>query len=101
MPRKLAIEQEAEADLADAFAWYETQRPGLGSELLAEVARVLKTIEEFPERHPIARGITRRVPTRRFPYGIYYILDPELIAVTAVLHARRDPRRLEQRTPRP
>jgi hypothetical protein len=31
MLRALVVEPEAAADLADAFAWYETQRPGLGS----------------------------------------------------------------------
>ncbi len=96
MPR-LYIEPEAQEDLAGAFAWYEAQRAGLGSEFLAEVAHTLSAIEEAPERYPILRGATRRTLVRRFPYAVFYILDPELIAVTAVMHGRRDPRRWQER----
>ncbi len=38
MPPRLRLNPEAEADLVEAFAWYEGQRPGLGSEFFAEVA---------------------------------------------------------------
>ena len=37
MPPRLRLNPEAEADLVEAFAWYEGQRPGLGSEFFAEV----------------------------------------------------------------
>ena len=47
MPR-LYVEPEAEADLDAAFGWYEGQRPGLGSEFLAEVAHVFMQVEEAP-----------------------------------------------------
>lgn len=96
MPR-LYVEPEADADLNGAFAWYETQHPGLGNEFLAEVAYTLSLIEESPNRYPIIRGMTRRVLVRRFPYAVFYVLDPELIAVTAVMHGRRDPRRWQER----
>lgn len=97
MPRPLHTEPEADADLADAFAWYETQRPGLGSEFLAGVGRTFLAIEQVPDGHQVLRGITWRALLRRFPYGVYYILEPDLITVTAVLHARRDPIRWQAR----
>ncbi|HWP36682.1 MAG TPA: type II toxin-antitoxin system RelE/ParE family toxin [Gemmatimonadales bacterium] len=93
----LFIEPEADSDLDAAFVWYEEQRPGLGSEFLAEVAHTLALIEEAPERYPVLRGSTRRALVRRFPYAVFYIVDPELIAVTAVMHGRRDPRRWQSR----
>ena len=96
MPR-LYVEPEAAADLDAAFRWYETQRPGLGSEFLAEVAHVFSQVEEAPLRYPILRGMTRRALVRRFPYAVFYVLEPDLVAVTAVLHGRRDPRRWEER----
>ena len=37
MRPRLLLEPEAQADLAEAFDWYEAQRTGLGSEFLAEV----------------------------------------------------------------
>ena len=53
MQPPLLLEPEAKADLAEAFDWYESQRRGLGSEYLAEVARVLEDIERNPEAYPI------------------------------------------------
>jgi plasmid stabilization system protein ParE len=91
------VEPEAQADLEDAFVWYEEQRSGLGSEFLAEVARVFQVVEEAPEHYPVVRGVTRRALVHRFPFGVFYILGPERVAVTAVLHGRRDPRRWQQR----
>ncbi len=96
MPR-LLLEPEAEADLEEAFGWYEDQRPGLGSEFFAEVARILQAIERTPEQHSIIRGHTRRALVRRFPYAVFFVVDPDLIAVTAVMHGRRDPRRWQER----
>ena|SRR5439155_20103283 len=97
MQPRLLLEDEARADLADAFTWYEEQRAGLGSEFLAEVALVLESIEGSPEAYGVVRGQTRRALVRRFPYAVFYVRDPDLIAVTAVMHGRRDPRRWQER----
>src|SRR2546427_1246516 len=88
MQPRLLLEDEARADLAEAFTWYEQQRPGLGSEFLAEVALVLDSIERSPAAHAVIRGQTRRVLVRRFPYAVFYVLDPDVVAVTAVTHGR-------------
>lgn len=32
MPAKLIVAPEAEQDVAEAYAWYESRRPGLGEE---------------------------------------------------------------------
>src|SRR5574341_1164690 len=72
----LYVEPEAEADLDAAFTWYEQQRPGLGSEFLAEVAYTFSQVEESPKRYPVIRGMTRRVLVRRFPYAVFYVLEP-------------------------
>jgi len=37
MAAELIIAPEAEQDLADAYAWYESRRSGLGEELLTTV----------------------------------------------------------------
>jgi plasmid stabilization system protein ParE len=51
----------------------------------------------MPGAHPIIRGQTRRALVRRFPYAVFYVLDPDVVAVTAVMHGRRDPRRWQER----
>ena len=85
------------ADLVEAFAWYEGQRPGLGSEFFAEVAQVLQRIEDAPLQHAVVLEDTRRAIVRRFPYAVFFIVDPDVIAVTAVMHGKRDPKRWQMR----
>jgi plasmid stabilization system protein ParE len=97
MQPRLLLEPEAKADLAEAFDWYESQRPGLGSEYLAEVAHLLERIERNPDEYAIVQGQTRRALVHRFPYAVFYVVDPNLVAVTAVMHGRRDPRRWQER----
>ncbi len=46
---ELIIRPEAEADIADAFDWYESRVPGLGSEFL---------LPEFPEDCNDEEGIS-------------------------------------------
>jgi toxin ParE1/3/4 len=93
MRPRLLIEPEAAADIAEASAWYDAQRAGLGGEFTAALADLLGTIEETPDRFPIVRGRTRRALLRRFPFGVFYIVESDAIAVIACLHCRRDPRR--------
>jgi plasmid stabilization system protein ParE len=97
MRPRLLLKPEAEADIAEAFDWYQAQRTGLGAELLAEVAQVLDAIERRPEQFPVVQGRTRRALVRRFPFGVFYIVEPDLVAATACMHSRRDPRRWQNR----
>jgi plasmid stabilization system protein ParE len=39
----------------------------------------------------------RRALVRRFPYAIYYRVEPERIAVIAIHHGKRDPRHWQSR----
>lgn len=34
---------------------------------------------------------------RRFPYAVYFVASSDLVSVVACMHARRDPRRWEER----
>jgi plasmid stabilization system protein ParE len=40
----------------------------------------------------------RRVVVRHFPYGDFYRIDPDQIAILAVYHSKRDPRGWQSRT---
>jgi plasmid stabilization system protein ParE len=37
------------------------------------------------------------VLTRRFPYGLFYVVEAERIVVLAVFHGRRDPKAVRRR----
>jgi plasmid stabilization system protein ParE len=48
MNYRLIIRPEAELDLEDAFAWYESQDPGLGSEFVRAIDACISTIGRNP-----------------------------------------------------
>ena len=92
MSRPVIVNPEAEADLADAKAYYDRQRSGLGDDFLERVGEVLNSLGETPERHAKVFQELRRSLVRRFPYAVFYRVDDDQVTVVAVYHTRRDPR---------
>jgi plasmid stabilization system protein ParE len=90
---RVIIRPNAEADLREAWAWYESQRPGLGDELLMEVHAAIRRLESDPERRPFYYRDFRRLLTRRFPYKLFYRVECERVMVFRILHAKREHRR--------
>ena len=82
---------EAEADLDEAFAWYQQQVEGLGHRFLASVEDQFERILENPRLYQEVGQQVRRALTRRFPYPVYYLLEDGTVVVLAVLHQARDP----------
>lgn len=98
MPLPLHPISAASADLLAAHDWYEQRSPGLGKDFVRMVDAALAGIARHPELFPpIHRGL-RRGLVRRFPYAIFYCIDPDAVRVIAVLHAKMDLHRLESRT---
>ena len=92
MKKPLIVRSEAEADLYEAYQWYEDRLQGLGSEFLRCVDALMTSIEGNPERYQVVyRGVVRRALTRRFPYGVYFIEGERSVSVIAVIHAKRSP----------
>jgi plasmid stabilization system protein ParE len=81
----------AERDVERAFIWYEEHGPGIGDEFLGEIAAAVTRIVENPRAHQIVRGRIRRAVVHRFPYLIFYVIDPREVVVLACMHASRDP----------
>jgi toxin ParE1/3/4 len=96
---KLTIRPEAEADMTEAFDWYEERRTGLGYEFLGEVRAVFSQIEEKPLRHSQMYREARRVLVRRFPYKVIYLFEAEKVEVIGVVYAGRDPGFWQRRVP--
>jgi hypothetical protein len=82
---------EAEAELEDAVAYYESQLMGLGTEFAGEIRAGLARIEEFPEGWQLLGRRVRRYRLNRFPYGILYAVVGGDIVVVAVMHLHRKP----------
>jgi hypothetical protein len=57
-------------EIADAHDWYEQRQPGLGSDFLDEVGRVLGEITANPARYGFAAADIREGLLTRFLYAI-------------------------------
>ncbi|HBL31678.1 MAG TPA: addiction module toxin RelE [Acidobacteria bacterium] len=86
---RLVLRHAAKLDLAEARRWYEERQPRLGQEFIASVDAALALIREFPLIAPKVDPRVRRAGTKRFPYGIFYIIDGQTIRVLAVLRNGR------------
>ena len=96
--RRLILRPEAEAEMTDAFDWYEERVPGLGGEFLICVDAVLNSILRNPLQFPRVHRNARRAITRRFPYEVFFVEDNERVVVLSVFHAKRNPVRWQERT---
>ena len=87
----LILRREAEADVRAAYEWYERQREGLGRIFLAEIDRLMASVEEQPEIYSELYRSVRRALCRRFPDAIYFVRRNPNIVILGVLHQRRHP----------
>jgi len=96
--KQVVVRPAAAADIEDAYQWYESQRPGLGEELLAALRSTRDLVLQHPEAFPVLHRDTRRalIP-QRFPYGLFYRIYGDTIVIVACMHAKRDPRRWQHR----
>ena len=82
---------ETRDDIDEAFATYETRAAGLGKKFLDSLARTVGFIGSNPQLYgEVAPGI-RAALTKRFPFVVYYRIDPTAVVVVAVRPGREDP----------
>lgn len=87
----------AEADLEEAFAWYEGRSVGLGLDFLRAADACFEGIRAAPLGYPAIYRGARRALLRRFPYGVFYVTDGSQTEVLACVHTRQHPRRWRRR----
>jgi plasmid stabilization system protein ParE len=97
----LIVRREAEAEIVEAFNWYESKRVGLGREFVEEIDAAFVRTTETPDAFPVVYRGLRRLVLRRFPYVIYFRLEEDVVQVVGVLHGRRNRTALRRRTPSP
>ena len=99
MIKEIFIRPEAELDIDDAYQYYEECRAGLGSDFILCVDEALSKIARTPEQYPnVYKSSVRRLLIQRFPFGVFFLIEPTRIIILAVMHARRDPKKWQNRT---
>lgn len=92
MIRAIALRREAQQEFDEAFDWYEGRRPGLGRQFAERIQEVLDRIAANPEMHAVVYKNARNAIVRRFPYSVFYQIEPKEIIVLAIFHGKRNPR---------
>lgn len=96
MTLPVRLRPQAQAEIREAYDWYEEAQPELGERFLGQVDRVMSRISRSPQLFPSAFGFQRAmVPS--FPYCVYFRVSTDVVVVVAVLHGRRDPKWLQKR----
>ena len=87
--------REAAEELAEAAAWYDGERPGLGSAFLDQVQAKLVVIAErplsFPRLSRPREPTLRRALVPRFPFRLVFLEIDDALRVVAVARDRRAP----------
>ena len=92
MSYHLIIRKRAEKHLAEAYAWYEGQRTGLGAEFMLCIDAKLQVVKKNPFLFQARHKHVRCALVPRFPYGVYYFVDESKIVVIAFFHLSRNPK---------
>lgn len=88
-----------EDEIIEASQWYENKKEGLGFDFLLSVEASLFSIQRRPLSFQKVFSTVRRTLIKRFPYGIFFVLEEETITVIAVINFYRHPKTWQARLP--
>ncbi len=94
--KECRLSREAVVEIAEAAAWYASRQPGLETEFLNEMERILPLIGSYPDSFPLLLDLPEELSIRRallprFPYALVFMELPPEVRVLAVAHLRRRP----------
>jgi plasmid stabilization system protein ParE len=87
----------AQAEMAEAVTYYNSQKPELGSQFSEEIQRTIERILQYPEAWTPLSKRTRRCRTNKFPYGVIYQVQADVLLIVAVMHLHREPQTWKSR----
>ncbi len=83
---------EARLEFVYASEYYRSVSPELSRKFVQAFDELLEDIKRFPELamqvHPM--GVRRQV-MKKFPYKIFYLIEPDAIFIIAIAHESRHP----------
>ena len=93
MNRRTRVLPGSPAEYANAAAWYDGKRRGLGAEFAEAVRAALREIEERPLAWPSwpTRPEYRWFLMNRLPFAVFYRVTDTEVQITAVAHDKRKP----------
>ena len=93
MTYRFQILEAADHDIAEAILQYENVRKGLSVDFELCLEEGYADILNTPLGYQVRYREVRIKFIRRFPYGIHYMVEDDMITVISVFHQSRSPRK--------
>ncbi|ASO08383.1 MULTISPECIES: type II toxin-antitoxin system RelE/ParE family toxin [Flavobacteriaceae] len=93
MTYRFQILEAADHDIAEAILQYEKVRKGLSVDFELCLEEGYADILNTPLGYQVRYREVRIKFIRRFPYGIHYMVEDDMITVISVFHQSRSPRK--------
>ena len=87
----VVLRPEAEQELLEAQAWYESKALGLGFEFGRAADAAIASAFRNPSGHLRIEEQFRRVLFRKFPYTLIYLPNPDELLLVSFFHQHRKP----------
>lgn len=78
-------------EASEAEAYYESKVDGLGEAFSSVLRSSIQGIKRYPHRSRLFSREYRRFIVDRFPYGIIYRIEGDIIYILAIAHFKRRP----------
>lgn len=92
MNLRLVLNPGARLDFDEATDWYHEQDESVKIRFVEAVHSVFVQILRSPLSFPVVHGSNvRQAQVRKFPYTIFYTIQPKRILVYSVFHTSRNP----------
>ena len=82
----------AQAEVAEAFEWYEQDHIRIGEKFLDQLKRTNWFLTQNPHLYPCVDGEIRRANLNRFPYALFFVIDGDTVNVLSCFQQSRDPK---------
>ena len=88
---RVVVHPAADAELAEAVAYYTTIDPALGQRFYLEMKRLIQEVCAHPRMFRQFDPPARRHFSPSFPFGIIYLELADHLWIVAVMHLKRNP----------
>lgn len=88
---RVVLHPAADAELAEAVAYYAAISPVLGQRFYLEMKRLIQEVSAHPRMFRQLDPPVRRHFSLSFPYGVIYLELTDHLWIVAVVHLKRKP----------
>ncbi|MGQ2982611.1 type II toxin-antitoxin system RelE/ParE family toxin [Flavobacterium sp.] len=93
MAFKEVISRVAQIHIDEAFYYYESKQPDLGSRFFTEFKNAVRYISLDPYLFPVKSKNLRELKLSVFPYIIIYEIVDDVVIIAAIFHTSQNPKK--------